>query len=306
MKKTIKDLYNIEPKALIKYTDKVYKVKNENEEEYCLKYVDNLCNNSIIEKIHTLNLNENFQMPIKNCVRSNHANVNNKLFYVSKWVEDDMIESKDLKIKHYLNQIGKLHKKTAYTLNVSASFFNEITMQIFEDIEKSYQYYEKVISSIEKLEYKSPFMWYFIEQYKNIIESLNKAKSYLEEFKKTTKEKLVIRQVIIHQNFSYDHVFISKNVIIGNDKLKQASPVYDLKSLFEKIEFGSVDLSGIIDEYLHSITLEEYELYWLFSLLYIISPLKIENNEIENISNLTNVMFKYKSINELENKLLKK
>jgi len=124
VKKTIKDLYNIEPKALIKYTDKVYKVKNENEEEYCLKYVDNLCNNSIIEKIHTLNLNENFQMPIKNCVRSNHANVNNKLFYVSKWVEDDMIEKKYLKIKHYLKQIGKLHKKTAYTLNVSASFFN--------------------------------------------------------------------------------------------------------------------------------------------------------------------------------------
>mgnify|MGYP003292667122 CR=1 FL=1 len=30
--------------------------------------------------------------------------------------------------------------------------------------------------------------------------------------------------------------------------------------------------------------------------------IKIENNEIENISNLTNVMFKYKSINELENK----
>ena len=78
MKKTIKDLYNIEAKALIKYTDKVYKVKNNDEEAYCLKYVDNLCSNTLIEKMNTLNLNDCFEMPIKNCVRGNQSKYNNR------------------------------------------------------------------------------------------------------------------------------------------------------------------------------------------------------------------------------------
>ena len=82
MKNTIKNLYNINPKALIKYTDKVYKIKNEDESEYCLKYVDCPCNNMIVEKMNTLNLSENFEMPIKTCVRSNQFNYDNKVFYV--------------------------------------------------------------------------------------------------------------------------------------------------------------------------------------------------------------------------------
>ena len=80
-------------------------------------------------------------------------------------------------------------------------------------IENVNQYYEKIVSFIEKKEYKSPFQWYFIEQYKNIVESLNKAKFYLDKFKSVSKDKLVIRQAIGHLNFSYDHIFISKDKI---------------------------------------------------------------------------------------------
>ena len=44
-----------------------------------------------------------------------------------------------------------------------------------------------------------------------------------------TKDKLIVRQVIGHLNFSYDHVFILQNKIIANDKIKQVPVVYDLK-----------------------------------------------------------------------------
>lgn len=306
MKNKIKDLYNIDAKALIKYTDKVYKIKNDNEDEYCLKYIDCPCSNSLIEKINALHLNDNFEMPIKTCIRSNHVMHNDKYFYVSKWIEDDLIESKDLKLKYYLSKLSKLHKETSYTLNVTSSYFNEISMKIEEDIENVNQYYEKIVSFIEKKEYKSPFQWYFIEQYKNIVESLNKAKFYLDKFKSVSKDKLVIRQAIGHLNFSYDHIFISKDKIIGNDKLKQVPIVYDLKSLFDNIEFGSIDLSLILENYFKTIEVSEYEIYWLFSLLYQFKILEFTSDDLNNIKMLNQLLFKYKSINELEEKIVKK
>ena len=165
MKNTIKNLYNINPKALIKYTDKVYKIKDEDESEYCLKYVDCPCNNMIVEKMNTLNLSENFEMPIKTCVRSNQFNYDNKVFYVSKWVEDDLIESKDLKLKYYISKLGELHKKSSYTLNVTTSYFTELTMKIDEQLQQSFNYYENLAYIIERKEYKSPFEWFYIEKY---------------------------------------------------------------------------------------------------------------------------------------------
>lgn len=305
MKNIIKDLYNIDATAIIKYSDKVYKIKNENK-DYCFKYIDNNYNNNLIDKLSILKLDECFQMPEKTCVRSNIAKHNNKNFYISKWVNDDLIESKDLKLKYYLNKLGELHNKTSYTLNVSLSYFNEMYMVIEEKLQQSYQYYEKMIYSIERLEYKSPFHWYFIEQFKNINESLNKSKQFLEEFKNITKDKLVVRQVIGHLNFSYDHVFILENKIISNDKIKQIPVVYDIVSLFNKIEFGSIDISLLFKEYLNINNLEDYEIKWLFALLYVVDIVTFDNDDLNNIKTLNNIFFKYKSINELELKINKK
>lgn len=306
MKNTIKTLYNIDAKALIKYTNKVYKVKSLDECEYCLKYVDNISNSTLIEKINALNLNNSFVMPIKTCIRTQIAKKEDKLFYLAPWVEDDNIESKELKIKYYLLQLGKMHAKSSYTLNVTQSFFSELTMNLEELIEESYQQYEKIIKIIERKEYKSPFEWYFINHFNQIIDSLDKSRTHLTSFKNITKDKASLRQVIIHQNFSYDHVFITKDKIIGNDKMKLASPVYDLKDLFEKVTFGSIDISGMINEYLKNIELEDYEKEWLLSLLFIVPKLNIIENDIKNLKNMMNILFKYKSICELEEKIGKK
>lgn len=304
MKNTIKNLYNIEAKALVKYTDKVYKIKSIDECEYCLKYVDNLNNNTLIEKVNALNLNTSFVMPIKTCIRTSLAQKDNKLFYLTPWVDDDNVESKELKIKYYLNQIGLMHFKSSYTLNVSQSFYNELTMKIEENIEECYQQYEKMIKYIERKEYKSPFEWYFINHFYEIILSLDKSRNHLQEFKNLIKQKETLRQVIAHQNFSYDHVFITKDKIIGNDKMKIAPPVYDIKALFDSIEFGSVDISGMIDEYFKHINFEDYEKEWLLTLLFIPKKLNLTNNDFNNLKSLMYILFKYKSICELEGKLI--
>lgn len=303
MKETIKNLYNIDSKAFVKYTNKVYKIKANDDCEYCLKYLNIPCNNSLIEKINTLNLNDSFVMPLKTCIRTSYVQKDNKVFLISPWIENDYVESKELKIKYYLEKIGSMHNKTLYSLNVTKSYFHEITLRIEEQIEECFQKYEQLIRIIEKKEYKSPFEWYFTNNFKEIINSLDKSRSYLNKFKEIVKDKSMIRQVIIHQNFSYDHIFITKNKIIGNDKMKLASPIFDLKALFDVIDFGSIDVSGMLSEYFKYFSLEDYEKKWLLSLLFIVNDLKITNNDFLNLRNLMQILFKYKSINELENKL---
>ena len=301
MKNTLKNLYNIDANTFIKYSNKVYKVKDD-EEEYCLKYINSSCCNEVIDKVNALNLNDSFIMPIKTCIRANEARYNNNMFLLTKWVEDDNINSKDLKLKYYLSKIAHLHKKTSYTLNVTSSFYNEIGYKIEENIQETYQKFESIMFNIERKDYKSPFEWYFTFHFKDIVDCLDESKKQLVEFKKIMNDKLIIRQVVIHQNFAYDHVFLSKDKVIGNDKMKLASPIYDLLSLFNNVEFGSIDISGIIDEYLKINELYDYEKRWLLANLFIANELKLSSNDKNNLHNMMNIIFRLKSIINLKEK----
>ena len=62
----------------------------------------------------------------------------------------------------------------------------------------------------------------------------------------------------------------------------------------------------MINEYLNVFKLEEYEIYWMLSLLYIVEFIKFNNDEFKNINKLMKLHFKYKSINEIEGLLITK
>lgn len=305
MNNKLKTLYNINSESLVKYTNKVYKVKDDQNKEYCLKYVDNLTSNNLIDKIETLKLTDCFIMPIKTCIRSPLGNIDNQYFYLTDWISNETSESKDLKIKYYLLQLGKLHALTSYTLNVTVSYFNEIALRLEEDIAEVYQKYEHLVYIIERKEYKSPFEWYFIEHFKDLVASLDNSKTHVNKFKELVKDKSTIRQVIIQQNFSYDHIFISKNKIIANDKMTLASPIMDLKSLFERIDYGDIDISFMLEEYFKNMRLDDYEIEWLLAILYIPLDLKITSNDFTNLTSLMKILFRYKCIQEISSKITK-
>ena len=305
MKNTIKTLYDIEAKSLVKYSNKVYKIKDKDDNNYCLKYVDNAFNNNLIEKINALNLDDKFVVPLKTCIRTTIAQKNHEKFYITKWIDDDYLESKDLKLKYYLKQIAIMHSKTSYTLNVTESYFSEISMKLEEDIEDVYQSYEKIIYNLERKEYKSPFEWYFINHFNIIVKCLDNSRMHLENFKKLVKNKETIRQVINHLNFSYDHVFLSKDKIIGNDKMKLMSPVFEIKSLFDTINFGNLDISGLFDEYLNIMDFQDYEIEWMLSLLFISKKFSLVKDDMKNLNSLMQIMFRCNSVFEFEKRFIK-
>ena len=84
--------------------------------------------------------------------------------------------------------------------------------------------------------------------------------------------------------------------------MKLASPIYDLLSLFNNVEFGSIDISGIIDEYLKINELYDYEKRWLLSNLFIANELKLSSNDKNNLHNMMNIIFRLKSIINLKEK----
>ena len=84
--------------------------------------------------------------------------------------------------------------------------------------------------------------------------------------------------------------------------MKIASPIYDLLALFNSVEFGSIDISGIIDEYLKINELYDYEKKWLLSSLFISNDLKLSSNDKDNLHNMMNIIFRLKSIINLKEK----
>lgn len=156
-----------------------------------------------------------------------------------------------------------------------------------------------MMEDIERLDYKSPSQWYYTLNYTKFIKSLDKSKQHLNKFKELTKDKSTIRQVITHQNFDYNHVFISKDKIISNEKMTICSPVFEITSLFEHSYFGSIDLSGCLKEYFNKFSFEDYEIEWLLALLYIPRIKFYPGNDFKNLTNIMQGVFMVKSVDEL-------
>ena len=213
MRDILKELYNIEPKALIKCSDKVYQIKCNDNACYSLKYVDHFDDGKVCEKLEALHI-DYFTMPIKTQQRTITPTYKDKVIRLTPWIQEEYLEAKDIKLKYYLSRIGEVHQKTAFTSNVSVSFYKETAAYIEENQQQCLQILDKMMEDIERLDYKSPSQWYYTLNYTKFIKSLEKSKEHLNQFKEFTKDKSTNQQVDTHQNFDYNHIFISKEKII--------------------------------------------------------------------------------------------
>lgn len=304
MRDTLKQLYGICPLAMIKCSDKVYQIKC-TDENYSLKYVEHQDDGKILEKLDALHI-DYFSMPLKTYQRSLTPTFKNKTIRLTPWIEEEYLEAKDIKLKYYLSRIGEVHSKSVFTSNVSVSFYKETAASIEENQQICIQNLDKMMEDIERLDYKSPSQWYYILNYTKFNKALEKSKEHLSKFKELTKDKSTIRQVITHQNFDYNHIFISKDKIISNEKMQICSPVFEIKSLFEHSYFGSIDLSGCLREYFDKFEFEEYEIHWLLAILYIPYLKFYPGNDFKNLTNIMQSVFMVKSIDELSDELIKK
>lgn len=296
MKELIKELYNINTISFIKLSDKCYRIKS-NENDYVLKYVDNINIDAIIEKLSILNI-DSFLFPIMNIYGEYLSRYNENKFLIYEWLKEEKVILKDLKLKFYLEELSNLHNKTFYTIKVNENFFKDTYEYIGKKIDEVELKIENYMSIIEKNDYKSPSKWLFLLNYPLYMDAINKANKSLEKFKEMSYSKNTIRMAFTYKNFDYHHIFLKEQKIIGIDSMELSPPVYDIFYSLATLDDISVDMKNYYKKYFKSFILDDYEKEWLYALLYI-PKIEINNDEVVNIINISSSLNYIRNSNEM-------
>lgn len=267
MNEILKEYYNIDVITIIAVSPTTYKVKSR-QGSYFLKYVKSNDIDNIINKLQMLHI-KTFDYIIKNKYNSYVSIYENIKFTLSTFIENDNIDAKEIKMKTYIQKICDLHNKSFFTLDVSKDFFVETYEFIENKLIDVNNYLEDYLQIIEKEDYKSPFEWIFIMNYGYIKKCMDKSYDYLEKFKKSCEDKNSIRMVMAYLNFDYSHILVKNDRIISIENMVSAPPIFDIFDMIDKGYNSNFDLSSIVEIYNKNFPLQEYEKYWLLSLIYI-------------------------------------
>ena len=112
MNNVIKENYNLNIIAIIKITNKVYRLKTKDNKFYCLKHIEN-DDTSIFSNLSLLNL-DTFLIPYLNNNGSYITKINDDNFYLSEWYDDEPILVKEIRMKFFIEEtyiVKKLYKQ---------------------------------------------------------------------------------------------------------------------------------------------------------------------------------------------------
>ena len=296
--------YNLDVIGIIKVTNKLYRIKTKDNKYYGFKHLDDN-NESIFAFLCMLNLHS-FCIPIKNNVGTYITKVNNDYFYLMNWYEEELILAKEIKLKFYIEELTKLHSLSSYDTKINKGYFEEIFIELEKMIDEEENDINVYLSLIEKKEYKSPSEWLFLMNNNIFLNSINKSKEHLNNFKKLVKDMDTIRVSLNYINFDFSNILIKEKKILGIEKMKSAPIVYDLKDLFDKSYNLSIDFIMYIKMYLKEFELMEYEKEWLLTMVYIPFIDNNKKNEIDNIMELSKIIYRINRSIDLEKILFNK
>jgi hypothetical protein len=296
MKTLLKELYNLEVNSFIKLSDKAYKIKT-SENDYILKYIDNINLDMIIERLNILNIHS-FLFPIINNKGEYISFDNDISFLLFPFLHEEKVSLNDLKVKFFLTELATLHNKTYYPLKVNETFFKDTYEFIGERIDECENKIKSYIEKIEKADYKSPSEWLFLLNYPLYIDSIDKSNTCLEKFKEISYKKNSVRMAFTYTTFDYKHIFLKEGKIIGIENIELASPVYDIFFTLSTTKNITIDIKNYYLKYFNTFILEDYEKEWLSALLYM-PRLEINSDECLNMINISKSLEQIKSSYEI-------
>ena len=258
--------YNIVPKSYQK-NGKVTIINTKNG-KYVIKN-KNRDNNDILKYL----LSRNFDYFPK--LLSNSADD----YELIEYVEDiDMPEEQ--KMMDMIDLIALLHSKTTYYKEVDIDDFDKIYDDINNNIAYLYNYYNDIMTIIEKIIY-SPSENLLARNISIIFDTLNFENNLLNKWKEIVKEKRKQRYVVIHNNLDIDHFLKNQNnYLISWDKSKIDLPIYDLYKLYKKNNL-KYDFETLLKRYERTYPLLEEEKLLFHILILLPDKIEFNNNEFE-------------------------
>lgn len=218
---------------------------------------------------------------------------------------EDTYEPSEQKATDIMHLLGLLHSKTTFYREIDIDKNKEIYENISDELEYLNNFYNDLITMIEKEVYMSPSGYLIARNINIIFGSIYYAKHNLEEWYKKIDNNKNERVVNIHNNISLDHYIKNeKPYLINWNKSRIDSPIYDLLS-FYKNHYLDFDFDDLFHFYESGYPLKEDERLLLFT--YMAIPYKIEiisdeyemcikiNKMIEYLYKTSNLIMNYHS-----------
>lgn len=186
----------------------------------------------------------------------------------------DTYEPLEQKAIDLIHLISLLHSKTTFYREVDIDKNKEIYESMIDELVYLDNFYNDLITMIEKEVYMSPWKYLVARNINIIFGSIYYAKNSLNDWYKKIDNNKNERVVNIHNNISLDHYVKSeKPYLISWNNSKIDSPIYDLLS-FYKNHYLDFDFDDLFHVYESSYPLKEEERLLLFT--YMAMPFRIE------------------------------
>lgn len=218
---------------------------------------------------------------------------------------EDTYEPSEQKATDIMHLLGLLHSKTTFYREIDIDKNKKIYENISDELEYLNNFYNDLITMIEKEVYMSPSGYLIARNINIIFGSIYYAKHNLEEWYKKIDNNKNERVVNIHNNISLDHYIKNeKPYLISWNKSRIDSPIYDLLS-FYKNHYLDFDFDDLFHFYESGYPLKEDERLLLFT--YMAIPYKVEiisdeyemcikiNKMIEYLYKTSNLIMNYHS-----------
>lgn len=202
-------------------------------------------------------------------------------YNVYEYIED-VNEPSEQRILDIITLTSILHSKTTFYKEVDIDNYKYLYETINKKLEYLFNYYNDIITLIEKNIYMSPSNYIIARNINKIFETINYCKYEVDSWYELIKDKRKIRVVNIHNNLSLDHYIKNdKPYLISWNKNKIDMPIYDLLTLYKKY-YLDFDFYELFNYYESRYPLTNEERKMLFILMSIPEKLVLDSSEYKN------------------------
>lgn len=214
----------------------------------------------------------------------------------------DIYEPREQKAMDLMHLLSLLHGKTTFYREVDIDHNKEIYEEVLMKLEYLDNYYNDLITLIEKEVYMSPSSYLIARNINIIFESIYFSRNNIEEWYKKIENSKNERATYIHNNIKLDHYIKNeKPYLISWNKGRIDSPIYDLLS-FYKNHYLELDFDDLFHYYEASYPLKEEEKLLLFAYMAMPSKIEVENDEYRMCIKINKIIdYLYKTSNLIMN-----
>lgn len=215
---------------------------------------------------------------------------------------EDIYEPREQKAMDMMHLLSLLHSKTTFYREVDIDKNKEIYENIINNINYLNDYYNELISLIEKEVYMSPSSYLIARNINIIFSSIYYVRDNIEKWYKKIENNKNERVSYIHNNINLDHyVKRDKPYLISWNKSRIDNPIYDLLS-FYKNHYLEFDFDDLFHYYESNYPLKEDERLLLFTYMAIPPVMDKSGSEYDMCIKINKIIdYLYKTSNLIMN-----